>query len=318
MPVTASRPVPRRAGRVRVSFAGQAQNLPLALPMARTTPRKLVLALALGACCAALLAALATALVVWTGAYDVAADVAHLQPVYNLLEITKVQSVRRRARPIAERALDAPLVVRRGAACFAQHCLSCHGAPGVSAGTAGLTMQPLPGPLVAAANRWRQRELVWIVRHGIRMSAMPAWRERLADDDIWAVTGFMQAMPALSPPAYAVLAAEVSGQVCALLPGRHDAAPDVSAAAGRDAIRRHACHGCHSIPGIVGSDRQVGPPLAGFGRRTLIAGRLPNTPDNLVLWLREPQTVKPHTAMPTSGIGEADARAIAAYLGGLH
>ena len=52
--------------------------------------------------------------------------------------------------------------------------------------------------------------------------------------------------------------------------------------------------------------------------RTLIAGRLPNTPDNLRRWLVDPQGVKPHSAMPASGVGEADALAIAAYLARLH
>lgn len=286
--------------------------------MPQTTPRSFAFALALGLLLAALLAALAGALVVATGAYDVAGDTAHTQPVYSLLEITKVQSVRRRARPIAERELDSPLLVQRGAVCFAQHCLVCHGAPGIAPGAAGLAMQPLPGPLVAAAHEWRQRELVWIVRHGIRMSGMPAWRERLADDDIWAVTAFMQAMPSLSPPAYTELVGKLSGQSCPASPTRLDAQPDVSVAAGRDAIKRHACHGCHSIPGIVGSHPQVGPPLAGFARRTLIAGRLPNTQDNLRRWLIDPQAIKPHTAMPASGVGEADAWAIAAYLARLH
>ena len=287
----------------------------MALPMHSSTPRTVAVTLLL----AALTCALAAALVVWTGSYDVSADVPHKQAVYSALVVTKIQSVRRQARDIDERALDAPALVWRGAACFAQHCLACHGAPGVSPAAAGLAMQPLPGPLVAAANQWRQRELVWIVRHGIRMSGMPSWRERLADDDIWAVTAFMQALPALSPRDYAELAAKVDGQSCKVQPGRQtDLVPDVSQAAGREAINRHACHGCHAIPGIVGSERDVGPPLAGFARRTLIAGRLPNTPEHLARWLRDPQAIKPHTAMPASGMGQADAQAIAAYLGQLH
>jgi len=83
---------------------------------------------------------------------------------------------------------------------------------------------------------------------------------------------------------------------------------------GFQALRDHACLSCHVIPGLTGSDTQVGPPLAGLGSRTLIAGRLPNTEDNLVRWIREPQAVKPGTAMPDMRVSEAHARAMAAYL----
>lgn len=83
---------------------------------------------------------------------------------------------------------------------------------------------------------------------------------------------------------------------------------------GRTALHQHACQSCHVIPGVVGSDRHVGPPLAGFARRTLIAGRLPNTRDNLVAWIREPQRIDPNSAMPSMGVNQADAQDMAAYL----
>lgn len=80
------------------------------------------------------------------------------------------------------------------------------------------------------------------------------------------------------------------------------------------ALHQHGCQGCHTIPGVTGSDRQVGPPLAGLARRSLIAGRLPNTQDNLVAWIRAPQQIKPDTAMPNLGVTQADASDMAAYL----
>jgi cytochrome c1 len=59
---------------------------------------------------------------------------------------------------------------------------------------------------------------------------------------------------------------------------------------------------------------QIGPPLAGFARRASIAGMLPNTPEQLLNWLRAPQSLKPGNAMPDLGLSDADARDIAAYL----
>jgi cytochrome c1 len=80
------------------------------------------------------------------------------------------------------------------------------------------------------------------------------------------------------------------------------------------ALYQYACSACHTIPGITGSSPQVGPPLDGLGSRTLIAGKLANTQENLVRWLRRPHQVDPLTAMPDLGVTEADARDIAAYL----
>lgn len=82
-------------------------------------------------------------------------------------------------------------------------------------------------------------------------------------------------------------------------------------------IQQAQCGACHEIPGILQADGLVGPPLASFGRRTVIAGLLPNTPDNLVLWLRRPQSVVPGNAMPDTGLTDPQARDVAAYLDSL-
>lgn len=282
--------------------------------------RPLLLLVAATLLVAALAALAAAALVVFGGAYDVAASRPHTQLVYTLMETTLRHSVQRRARAIEERPLDAPALVQRGAACYRAHCEGCHGGPGVAPGPAGQGMQPLPGPLIDAPRHWRARELVWITRHGIRMSGMPAWGGRLVDDDLWAVVAFVQQLPQLLPAGYAQAMAQVRTEACALgddeVPEPRAGAPADPAAARRGlaALQRHGCHGCHVIPGVVGGERHVGPPLAGFARRTLIAGRLPNTPANVAGWIRDPQAVDPGTAMPPTTMDAADAQAIAAYL----
>ena len=68
------------------------------------------------------------------------------------------------------------------------------------------------------------------------------------------------------------------------------------------------------MPGVVGSDTHVGPPLDGFDRRQALPGGLPNTHANLVRWLREPQATHPGTAMPAMGLTEHHAQLIASYL----
>ena len=87
-----------------------------------------------------------------------------------------------------------------------------------------------------------------------------------------------------------------------------------NAQAGMVDLRKYGCSGCHTIPGIEGAHGLVGPPLNQFAERIYIAGRLPNTPENLMLWIQKPQQVIPNNAMPDMGISEQDSRDIAAYL----
>jgi cytochrome c2 len=83
---------------------------------------------------------------------------------------------------------------------------------------------------------------------------------------------------------------------------------------GRAAIARYGCGSCHRIPGVPGAEGSVGPPLDGISGRTYIAGRLTNTADHLVVWIRDPKTVDERTAMPDLGVNDQDARDIASYL----
>jgi cytochrome c2 len=80
------------------------------------------------------------------------------------------------------------------------------------------------------------------------------------------------------------------------------------------AIRKYGCSGCHIIGGIEEARGLVGPPLDHFAYRVYIAGKLPNTPENLMRWIQRPQEVVPSNAMPDMGVSEKDSRDIAAYL----
>jgi len=79
-------------------------------------------------------------------------------------------------------------------------------------------------------------------------------------------------------------------------------------------IQEYGCHSCHHVPGVPGPPTMVGPPLIYWAERHYIAGSLPNTADNLLLWIRYPQRVEPGTAMPDLNVSAADARDIGAYL----
>lgn len=84
--------------------------------------------------------------------------------------------------------------------------------------------------------------------------------------------------------------------------------------AGKAAIERYGCGACHEIPGVSAANGLVGPSLAKIADRTYLAGNLPNQPENLMMWIADPQKVEPGTAMPDLNVSAAEARDIAAYL----
>lgn len=79
-------------------------------------------------------------------------------------------------------------------------------------------------------------------------------------------------------------------------------------------INQYRCGACHYIPGIHDARGMVGPPLMFFAQRTFIAGEVPNSPENLVRWIRSPKSIESGTAMPDLGLSEQEARDVAAYL----
>jgi cytochrome c len=90
--------------------------------------------------------------------------------------------------------------------------------------------------------------------------------------------------------------------------------PGGQASRGAEIIKQAGCGACHTIPGIPGAAGVVGPPLTALSQRSFIAGKLPNTAENLTRWLLDPHAVEPDTAMPTLGLTVEQARDVAAYL----
>ncbi|MEO6320250.1 MAG: c-type cytochrome [Polaromonas sp.] len=86
---------------------------------------------------------------------------------------------------------------------------------------------------------------------------------------------------------------------------------------GQRLLAQYQCGSCHAIPGVAAARGVQGPSLEAFGRRSYIAGRIPNQPDSLARWIVAPTALVPDTAMPAMGVSPADARHMAAYLGSL-
>jgi cytochrome c oxidase subunit 2 len=90
--------------------------------------------------------------------------------------------------------------------------------------------------------------------------------------------------------------------------------PDSVTRRGRDVFMQARCAACHTIRGTDAA-AQVAPDLTHMATRsTLGAGTLPNTPENLAIWIQDSQRVKPGNQMPPNPLAPDDLLALVAYL----
>ena len=153
----------------------------------------------------ALLVVLGAGAVIYAGFYDVAATSPHWRMTSWLLETARIRSIKAQAAGIAVSAgLDDSAKVIIGVEHYAAHCAVCHGAPGVPRGAIARGLYPPPPDLAKTAPLYSPAELFWIVKHGIKMTGMPAWSDH-SDDELWATVSFLEKLPGISEQDYAKL-----------------------------------------------------------------------------------------------------------------
>lgn len=272
-----------------------------------------------GAIVAMTMAAAGTLAVLYSGIYPIAANEPHTRAIGWMLTTLQENAVAIRADNLQAPDLADAALLADGLALYHQHCMVCHGAPGVERALMGRGLNPDPPRLATEIRGWTNAELFWIVANGLKMAGMPAFQPGLTDREVWATVAFMRALPQITPGEYRQAAESAPNVVLALMEERRRAtAPrggaEGDATVGRRLVEAYGCGSCHIIPGVANSRGHVGPPLTDFGLRHYIAGAVLNTPDNLTRWLISPETVEPGTAMPDVGVAPEEARHMAAYL----
>jgi cytochrome c553 len=207
----------------------------------------------------ALIAATAALLFAWSGIYNVAASRGHWAVVDWFLAFGMRHSVAPRARFVdAPPPLDNPDLYILGAAHFHSGCAWCHGAPGQPINPLARQMLPPPPDLAHVQAQWNDRELFWIIRHGIKYTGMPGWVPDHRDDEVWAVVAFVRQLPTLNPEAYRALA--LGGLPIGPSSGRELATIDAWPS-GANACAR--CHGAEDrrpasalVPSLHGQPRE--------------------------------------------------------------
>ena len=253
--------------------------------------------------------ALVAGIVLLSGAMSTDATEQHFRLTHRLLDLGLEYSVRAATSDVTAPPLNLPGMRARGAACYREHCVACHGAPGIAPESFALGMLPVPASLAHTATVQPPEWLYHVTRKGVRMTGMPAWEYRLSDESLWSVVGFLEMLPGLDVDGYRAFmetATDASCESRTSLPQRSEGA-DVL-------LRQYGCHSCHRMEGVVGPPVDTGPPLIDWSKRAYIAGVLPNTEKNLARWIMEPTSVSPQTLMPDLGVAPEHARAMAEFL----
>ena len=151
----------------------------------------------------------AAAIAIYAGIFNVAADVPHTQPVYWLMQSVRERSVAIRAADIVVPAdLENVRRVASGAGQYAEMCSSCHLAPGMKRTEISRGLYPR-APELRRGGGLTPAEEFWVVKHGLKMTGMPAWGVTHSDEVLWDVVAFLRKLPELTPDQYQALVKSV-------------------------------------------------------------------------------------------------------------
>jgi mono/diheme cytochrome c family protein len=121
------------------------------------------------------------------------------------LDTARIRSIKSHAAGTqAPPGLDDPAKLVMGVEHFAAHCAVCHGAPGVPKGDIAKGLYPPSPDLAVTSTRYTEAELFWIIKHGIKMTGMPAWADH-SDEELWATVAFIKKLPGMTPEEYGKL-----------------------------------------------------------------------------------------------------------------
>ena len=144
------------------------------------------------------------------GAYSVAADAPHLALTRAIIGYIREQSIESRADAIKVPSLGNPKMIVEGAEHYSAMCTGCHLAPGMRENEMRPGMNPQP-PILWKLPPGDPAEQFWVIKHGIKMTGMPAWGITHSDEEIWNMVAFLKVLPKLSPAMYRALVVS-SGQ----------------------------------------------------------------------------------------------------------
>ncbi|MEW6156801.1 MAG: c-type cytochrome [Verrucomicrobiota bacterium] len=153
-----------------------------------------------------LLLALGGFLLSASGLVSIKASSGHWAATRWFLQFSKGRSVSTHAMGLKPPRLTDATQVLKGAGHYETGCAPCHGSPLRAQPRVAEKMLPRPPNLRFSRARWAPNELFYIVKHGIKLTGMPAWPASMRDDEVWAVVAFLEMLPRMTADEYRQLA----------------------------------------------------------------------------------------------------------------
>ncbi len=148
----------------------------------------------------------------YSGAYNIGTDVPHTASVHWLLNVLRERSIETHAKGIKVPPLNDPQMIATGAHDYAHLCSGCHLAPGMPDTEIRHGLYPQP-PDLSQGKPPAPATVFWIVKHGIKFTAMPGWGATHDDPALWSIVAFVEKLPSLSADQYAAITRNDNGEV---------------------------------------------------------------------------------------------------------
>ena len=139
-------------------------------------------------------------LFIFSGTYDMGADAPHWPLTHQLISTLRDRSIAAASASIQPPDLADHTIVLAGAGQYSAMCTGCHLAPGMRQSEIRSGLYPVPPNLSQV--RVDSKVAFWVIKHGIKMSAMPAWGASHNDATIWSMVAFLQHLPDLDAAQY--------------------------------------------------------------------------------------------------------------------
>lgn len=139
---------------------------------------------------------------IYAGIYNIGADAPHSKLVFDTLDTLRERSIAGHSKGVKPPAdLASPARISAGAGLYNEMCTGCHLGPGLEKSEMSQGLYP-QAPELARGNDHTPAQEFWIIKHGVKLSAMPAWGKTHDDQLIWDMVAFLQALPKMSPQQY--------------------------------------------------------------------------------------------------------------------